>query len=108
MKLIAAEDGLLKIDTQRLQAINSLGEMMIATRHSNFPVRKGDKVAGTRIIPLIIAKEKMDQAVALAGDQPLMDILPYTHKKSRCGLPPATKYFMDGFRIPSALLSLKN
>ncbi len=82
IELIAAIDGLLKIDTQRLQAINELGEMMIATRHSNFPVKKGDKIAGTRIIPLIIAKEKMEQAVALAGDKPLMEILPYQHKKA--------------------------
>ena len=82
IELIAAIDGLLKIDTQRLQAINELGEMMIATRHSNFPVKKGDKIAGTRIIPLIISKEKMEQAVALAGDKPLMEILPYQHKKA--------------------------
>lgn len=82
IELTAAIDGLLKIDTERLQAINSLGEMMIATRHGNFPVKKGDKIAGTRIIPLIIAKEKMEQAVALAGDKPLMDILPYQHRKA--------------------------
>ena len=54
IELIAAEDGLLKIDTQRLQSINQLGELMIATRHGNFPVRKGDKVAGTRIIPCLL------------------------------------------------------
>lgn len=82
IELTAAIDGLLKIDTERLKAINSLGDMMIATRHGNFPVHKGDKIAGTRIIPLIIAKEKMDKAVALAGGKPLMDILPYTHKKA--------------------------
>ena len=35
---------------------------MIATRHTNFPVKKGDKIAGTRIIPLVIEKEKMDRA----------------------------------------------
>lgn len=82
IELIAALDGLLKIDVDRLNAINALGEMMIATRHSNFPVHQGDKIAGTRIIPLIIAQEKMDQAKAIAGDQPLMDILPFTHKKA--------------------------
>ena len=36
---------------------------MIASRHGDFPIKKkGDKVAGTRIIPLVIEKEKMDAA----------------------------------------------
>ncbi|MHC1720412.1 MAG: molybdopterin-binding protein [Clostridiaceae bacterium] len=82
IELIADIDGLLKIDTVRLKKINSLGEMMIATRHSNFPVKKGDKLAGTRIIPLTIEKEKMDAAVEAAGDKPLMGIMPFKNKKA--------------------------
>lgn len=82
IELVAAEDGLLKIDVERLNAINALGDIMIATRHSNFPVKKGDKIAGTRIVPLIIEKEKLDKAVELAGDKPLMEILPFKHKKA--------------------------
>ena len=58
IELIADCDGLLKVDTERLNAVNALGEMMIACRHGNFPVKKGDKIAGTRIIPLVIEKEK--------------------------------------------------
>ena len=82
IELVAAEDGLLKIDVERLNAINVLGDIMIATRHSNFPVKKGDKIAGTRVVPLIIEKEKLDKAVELAGDKPLMEILPFKHKKA--------------------------
>ena len=82
IELVAAEDGLLKIDVERLNAINALGDIMIATRHSNFPVKKGDKIAGTRVVPLIIEKEKLDKAVELAGDKPLMEILPFKHKKA--------------------------
>ena len=37
--------------------------MMIATRFGDTPVKKGDKLAGTRIIPLVIEKEKMDDLV---------------------------------------------
>jgi molybdenum cofactor synthesis domain-containing protein len=81
IEIVATEDGLLKIDVDRLKEVNSLGEMMIATRHTNFPVKKGDKLAGTRIIPLVIEQEKMDTAVKVAGDKPLMEILPYRHKK---------------------------
>jgi len=82
IELIAEEDGLLKIDTEKLYKINSLGEMMIATRHSNFPVKKGDKLAGTRIIPLIIEKKKMEEAVKIAGDEPLIKIMPFKNKKA--------------------------
>ena len=59
IEILAACDGLLKIDREKLNAVNSLGEMMIATVHGNFPVRKGDKIAGTRVIPLVIEKAKM-------------------------------------------------
>ena len=62
-------------------AVNSLGEMMIASRHGDFPIKKGDKVAGTRIIPLVIEKEKMDAAEKAAGSLPIFDILPYQQKK---------------------------
>lgn len=79
--LIALNDGLLKVDTKRLEAINCLGEIIIATRHGNFPIKKGDKIAGTRIIPLTIDEKKLKEAQNIAGDTPLLSILPYTHKK---------------------------
>ena len=81
IELIAQCDGLLKVDSKRLKAVNSLGEMMIAARHGNFAVKAGDKLAGTRIIPLVIEKEKMDRAKQAAGNMPLMRLLPFVHKK---------------------------
>ena len=81
IELIADTDGLLKINREALVAVNSLGEMMIASRHGDFPVKKGDKLAGTRIIPLVIEKEKMDRAVEAAGPEPIFSILPYHFKK---------------------------
>ena len=81
VELIADIDGLLKVDRRRLDMVNSMGEMMIACRHGNFPVRAGDKLAGTRIIPLIIEKEKMDRVKEAAGGEPILRLLPYTEKK---------------------------
>ncbi len=78
----AAQDGLLKIKREGLIAVNSLGEMMIAAAHGDFPVRKGDIIAGTRIIPLVIEEEKMLKAKQIAGDVPLFSILPFTLKKA--------------------------
>ena len=53
IELIADCDGLFTVDSRRLLAVNSLGEMMIATRHGNLPVKAGDKLAGTMVIPLV-------------------------------------------------------
>lgn len=81
IEVIADCDGLLKINRTALLGVNSLGEMMIASRHGDFPVRKGDKIAGTRIIPLVIEKEKMDRARETAGPEPIFNILPFQKKK---------------------------
>ena len=78
----AAVSGLLKIDSGRLNAVNALGEMMIATVSGNRPVYKGDVIAGTRIIPLVIEKEKMANAKIAAGDAPLLRILPFRRLKA--------------------------
>ncbi len=80
IELIADLDGILKIDRTKLLKVNSLGEMMIAGRHGDFPVKKGDKLAGTRIIPLVIEKEKMLMAQEAAKGDPIFQILPYRLK----------------------------
>ena len=77
IELIAACDGLLKIDREKLLAINSLGEMMIASRHGDFAVREGSKIAGTRVIPLVIEKAKMERAKAVTGGGPIFSVLPF-------------------------------
>jgi molybdenum cofactor synthesis domain-containing protein len=81
IELIADVDGLLRVDVERLRAVNSLGAMMIATRPDGFMVKKGDKLCGTRVIPLVIEKEKMEQAKRTAGETPLLELLPIQPKK---------------------------
>ena len=81
IEICAAADGLLKINSEKLLAVNSLGEMMIATVHGNTVVHKGDKLCGTRIIPLVIEEEKMKRAKEAAGNAPLLKILPFKLKK---------------------------
>ncbi len=80
--LFAKEDGYFKVDVAKMKQINSMGEIMIASRHSDTPVRKGDKLAGTRIIPLVIKKEKMEEAKKLGGNTPLFEIKTYQKKKA--------------------------
>lgn len=82
IELIADIDGVLKIEREKLQKVNSLGEMMIASRHGDFPVKKGDKLAGTRVIPLVISEEKMQQAKDVTAGGAIFNILPYKKKKA--------------------------
>lgn len=81
IEIRAEADGLLKVNTEKLNAVNGLGELMIATVHGNFPVKKGDKIAAVRIIPLVIEEEKMKRAAETAGSEPLLRILPFTHAR---------------------------
>lgn len=80
IELIADIDGVLKIERNLLNTINSLGEMMIASRHGDFPIKKGERIAGTRVIPLLIEKEKMQKAKECAGTNHIFSICPYKLK----------------------------
>ena len=80
IELRAAFDGLFRVDTARLNAVNAIDELMIATRRGNTAVRAGDKLCGTRVIPLVIREEKLKQAEAAAGERPLLELLPYKLK----------------------------
>ena len=80
IELTATCDGLFRVDTARLTAVNMIEELMIATRHSNTPVKAGDKLCGTRVIPLVIREEKLQAAQEAAGDKPLLEVLPYRRK----------------------------
>ena len=80
IELTAACDGLFRVDSRRLVAVNSLEEIMIATRHGNTAVKKGDKLAGMRVIPLIIKEETLQAAEQAAGAGPLLELLPYVKK----------------------------
>ena len=80
IELKAACDGLFQVDSQRLIAVNSIEDIMIATRKGNTAVKKGDKLAGMRVIPLIIEEERLRAAEAAAGTAPLLKLLPYAKK----------------------------
>jgi len=67
--------GLLKIDVNRLQDFNLVPNIICATRHTNDVVEQGDTVAATRVIPLLIDRDTLDQALEIAsGDQAIVSI----------------------------------
>ena len=80
IELKASCDGLFLVRSESLRAVNAIDELMIATRKGGTAVKKGDKLAGMRVIPLIIAEEKLTAAKAAAGDTPLLELRPWVRK----------------------------
>ena len=80
IELTADCSGLFTVDVERLGAVNSQDELMIATRHTNSVVHPGDRLAGMRVIPLVIEEEKLKAAEKAAGAKPLLKILPFVKK----------------------------
>jgi len=81
IEAIAQEEGLLTVAEKRLNIVNATGETMIATRSNYYALKKGEAAAGMRIIPLAIEKEKMLALQEEIGDEPLLTLHPFTHKK---------------------------
>lgn len=65
--IVADRDGLLKINRDSLLGFNMTGEVMCATLHDNTLVRKGQVIAGTRAVPLVVKKVKVEEAVRAAA-----------------------------------------
>ncbi len=83
--LTAGLDGLLRINKQTLYQFNMLGEVMCSTLHDNTPVKKGETVAATRLIPLVSSRKFLEEAeeIALSSTR-IVEILPL--KRVKIGL----------------------
>ena len=77
IEIIAEEDGFFRVDVDRLNQINELEDIMIATRMGNLPVKKGDRLAGMRVIPLVIEEDKLEAAEKIGNKTPILEILPF-------------------------------
>ncbi|MFO7802733.1 MAG: molybdopterin-binding protein [Desulfovermiculus sp.] len=74
VNLIADAAGLLTINTQLLDEINAVPDVMLATIHSQQMVSQGQSVAGTRIIPLVVPQDCLRQVEAICAQQSVVDI----------------------------------
>lgn len=78
---IAKKDGILKIDVDALLELNLIDDIMLSTLHNNFVVKKGIKVAGTRVIPLLIDEKKLKEAKELLGSKKIVSVVKLKQKK---------------------------
>ncbi len=74
ISIVAERDGLLKIDRDALLTFNMLGEVMCATLHTNRMVKRGQTVAGTRAIPLVIKRAIVESAAAIGKARPVVRV----------------------------------
>jgi hypothetical protein len=66
INLLADRDGLLVVNTAALAAFNLVDEVMCATLHNHTLVNRGDLLAGTRAIPLVMKRTSIERAAAIA------------------------------------------
>ena len=69
INITAKEDGILKIDVNTLNKINKIGEIILVTKYNNSYIKKGETVAATRIIPLLIEKKQLDKMEKLVKEK---------------------------------------
>ena len=84
LDLTAENPGLFKVDIERLHRLNSIEDVVVATLHNNSPLAEGEKVAGAKVIPLVVKEETLVEVekICAEGDAPLQ-VIPY--KKYKIG-----------------------
>ena len=101
INLLAAVDGILKVDVAALTEFNMVEGIMCASRHTNSVVSTGDCLAGTRAIPLVIAREAVERAVAAARKNgPVFSVRPLSR--------PLTGLIVTGNEVYTGLIQDKS
>ncbi|MCR5290150.1 MAG: molybdopterin-binding protein [Treponema sp.] len=80
IELNAECDGVFCVNSKALINVNAVENITIATRHGNTAVKKGDKLAGFRVIPLVVDESYLEQAEKAAGGTPLLALHPWQLK----------------------------
>jgi molybdenum cofactor cytidylyltransferase len=83
VNLFAEADGLLRLDTACLEALNLIDESItLATLPDRSLVAKGDMLATLKIIPFAVAARAMDRAETLVNTQNLITLKPFARLKT--------------------------
>ncbi len=73
--------GVCKIDVEKLNRFNSVGEPSCPTIYNNSIVKKGNKIGAVRIISLVAPKKDIEKAVQIAKGG-ILKVIPFTLKKA--------------------------
>ena len=81
VNLVTEISGLLKVDGDLLCRFNALGDLILATISTNRFVKKGDVLAGTRTIPVVVSEDLVRKAEAICKERPIVTILPIPSRR---------------------------
>lgn len=81
VNLIAEYDGMCAIDERHLLQINMIDEIVVATRNNRRTVRKGDIVAGVRVVPLVVDEGKLEEIEDIGKGKEIVSIKPFRFYK---------------------------
>jgi molybdenum cofactor synthesis domain-containing protein len=99
--LISSAKGMLKVQVDTLDGVNEIEGIILATRHRGTVVEKGEKVAGAKIIPLVIKEaliKQVEQANLARGK--VVEVIPFHHLKVGIVVTGSEVYYgriQDGF-----------
>ena len=79
--LISDAEGMLRVDTELLREINSIGDLTISTLPDHYPVHPGMRLASMRIVPLVTKETQVQRAEELCRDRKLLELLPYRPRR---------------------------
>ena len=80
--IISEADGIVKVNRAALLKINKLDKIIVSTLKNNFPVKRDQIVAATRIIPLTLNVKKIERLEDVAKKHhPVIRLKPYRQLK---------------------------
>lgn len=100
VNLFAECDGVLKINEEAVEKLNDLPFVIVSTLPNNFPVKKGDMIAGTKVIPLVVDGRDIETAERVAEECGwIIEVKPYNKMKVGCVITGSEVYYN---RIPDS------
>ncbi|WP_320171264.1 molybdopterin-binding protein [Maridesulfovibrio sp.] len=79
---MTASPGLLSINVEALNRINSIDEVVLATMHNGIQITEPRDVAGTRVVPLVVDESKVIQVEEICREcGPIVSVKPFRNLK---------------------------
>jgi len=75
--LLAETRGLLRVDVERLYAVNAHDGISVLTRFDHQPVEAGDEVAGAKVTPLVLSRAVIEEVERICREGPPLRVLPF-------------------------------
>lgn len=77
-----ASPGLLDVNVEALNRINSIEEVVLATMHDGQQITEPRDVAGTRVVPLVVDEAKIERVEAICAEYPyVVGVRPFVPRK---------------------------